>query len=151
MSLLKNVDGRVLDTKGKEEVLLQIGNLSRKPNSVIRSLDTSTLPEHIRQAIAPKKVHKSVPQETPQNGDRDYGELIIGGEPGIPYRFAHCCDPKPGDKVVGYVTKNALHIHRVTCSSVKRGSLDRLIPATWSNMPLQSTRLEVAINVKNKL
>lgn len=38
MSLLKVVDGRVLDTKGKEEVLLQIGNLSRKPSSLIRSI-----------------------------------------------------------------------------------------------------------------
>jgi guanosine-3',5'-bis(diphosphate) 3'-pyrophosphohydrolase len=47
MSLLKNVDGRVLDTKGKEEVLLQIGNLSRKPSSLVRAI-SDALPPPIR-------------------------------------------------------------------------------------------------------
>ena len=38
MSILKVLDGRELDTKGKEEILVQVGNLSRKPSSVIRAI-----------------------------------------------------------------------------------------------------------------
>ena len=38
LSLLKIIDGKTLDTEGRENVLVQLGNLSRKPSSVTRSI-----------------------------------------------------------------------------------------------------------------
>ncbi len=38
LSILRNVDDRILDTKEREDVLLQIGNLSRKPSSLVKSI-----------------------------------------------------------------------------------------------------------------
>jgi hypothetical protein len=36
LSILKNIDGKILDTKEKEDILVQIGNLSRKPVTIAR-------------------------------------------------------------------------------------------------------------------
>jgi (p)ppGpp synthase/HD superfamily hydrolase len=42
-------------------------------------------------------------------------------------------------------------VHKVTCASVKKGTLDRLLPATWSNQPVQKTRMRLEILVENKI
>ncbi len=71
MSLLKNVDGRVLDTKGKEEVLLQIGNLSRKPSSLVRAI-SDALPPPIRPTTdVPPGNDATIP--VPQKKQEEHG------------------------------------------------------------------------------
>ncbi len=44
-----------------------------------------------------------------------------------------------------------VNIHKVACASIKNGSLDRLIPANWSNIPVQSSKLRIEILVENRL
>lgn len=154
MTLLKNVDGRVLDTKGKEEVLLQIGNLSRKPSSLVRSISDALPPQLQKELlpVAPRVVnteHDTVTKKI--EPEHNFGELIIGGQKHIPHRFAECCHPQPGERVVGYVTRLGVNIHKVTCSSIKKGSLDRLIPTNWSNVPVQKTKMRLEVLVENKI
>lgn len=43
LSLLKYIDGRTLNTQEKEDVLVQLGNLSRKPSSILRALNDITI------------------------------------------------------------------------------------------------------------
>jgi GTP pyrophosphokinase len=62
LSLLKHVDDRTLDTKGKEEILLQIGNLSRKPSSLVRSIAESMSPQLQREFLPIQQ--KAEPVET---------------------------------------------------------------------------------------
>ncbi len=63
------------------------------------------------------------------------GVLVDGKEDGILYSYAKCCNPIPGDPVIGYITVGeGIKIHRKTCSnllnlSVKDGS--KLIPVQW--------------------
>ncbi len=147
LSILKNLDGRVLDAKGKEEVLLQVGNLSRRPASVIRSLREEWGLPHEKSETAPESKRKA---EAP-SGPSDASGLIIGGEKGIPYRIAHCCSPKPGDRVVGYSSRFGIAIHRVGCQSLKKGTFDRFIPASWEGAPAASMRLRVEMVFENRI
>jgi GTP diphosphokinase / guanosine-3',5'-bis(diphosphate) 3'-diphosphatase len=152
LSVLKRVDGRVLDMKWKEEILLQIGNLSRKPSSLIRSISAALPPP-----IADKKVMKlqEIPNEKPsqvhQDGIDEFGVIVIGGQKSIPHRMAACCSPKPWDRVVGYITKWVINIHKVGCSSIKKWSLDRLIPTSWANVWKEITRMRMEILVENRI
>ena len=57
----------------------------------------------------------------------------------------------PGDRVVGYVTRLGVKIHKLSCSSIKKGSLDRLIPANWSNIPSQKTKMRIEVMVENRI
>lgn len=80
MSLLKNVDDRILDTKGKEEILLQIGNLSRKPSVLVRSIADAMSPQLQKEFLPiPQKIQEFVvPDSKKIEVDDSYGELIIG-------------------------------------------------------------------------
>ena len=63
------------------------------------------------------------------------GILIEGDKTGILYSYAKCCNPIPGDPVIGYITVGeGIKIHRKTCSTLlniseKDGS--KLVPVQW--------------------
>ncbi len=64
------------------------------------------------------------------------GEVLIEGDhKGFAYSYAKCCNPIPGDHVIGYVTiGEGIKIHRKDCKNlinmVKTNS-ERLVPVTW--------------------
>ena len=50
------------------------------------------------------------------------GGIIVDGEGGCMVKFAKCCNPLPGDEVVGFVTKGyGISIHKKDCPNVIEG------------------------------
>ncbi len=63
---------------------------------------------------------------------RGSGGIIIDGEAGCQVKFAKCCNPLPGDKIVGFVTRGfGVSVHKADCPNViqSRGNEDNL--ARW--------------------
>ncbi len=64
------------------------------------------------------------------------GGVIIDGEPGCQIKFAKCCNPLPGDKIVGFVTRGfGVSVHKADCPNVLRSrnedNLARWVRAEW--------------------
>jgi GTP diphosphokinase / guanosine-3',5'-bis(diphosphate) 3'-diphosphatase len=64
------------------------------------------------------------------------GVMVDGKEKsGIMYSYAKCCNPIPGDPVIGYITiGEGIKIHRKTCTNLLRISekdASKLIPVQW--------------------
>jgi guanosine-3',5'-bis(diphosphate) 3'-pyrophosphohydrolase len=60
--------------------------------------------------------------------------VLVGGADNIMVRFARCCNPIPGDAIVGFVTRGrGISIHRVDCSNTPLFSEDeeRKIQVSW--------------------
>ncbi|MBE3577076.1 MAG: bifunctional (p)ppGpp synthetase/guanosine-3',5'-bis(diphosphate) 3'-pyrophosphohydrolase [Limnochordales bacterium] len=60
--------------------------------------------------------------------------VLVAGTDNLLVRFAHCCNPVPGDPIVGYVTRGrGVSIHRADCSILKEisDSNVRRIPVEW--------------------
>ncbi|MEE3381237.1 MAG: bifunctional (p)ppGpp synthetase/guanosine-3',5'-bis(diphosphate) 3'-pyrophosphohydrolase [Succiniclasticum sp.] len=61
--------------------------------------------------------------------------ILVKGEDGIMVKLARCCNPVPGDPVVGYITRgNGISVHRIDCPNVLSNNPEeqaRLIPVTW--------------------
>ncbi len=61
------------------------------------------------------------------------GSVTVKGMTGLLVRFAHCCNPVPGDKIVGFVSRGrGVIIHRADCPNVVGLEDDRLQPAEWT-------------------
>ena len=61
--------------------------------------------------------------------------VFVKGEDGMLVRFAHCCNPVPGDDIVGYITRGrGVSVHRRDCSNLKDGSMEgmRMIEVAWN-------------------
>ena len=61
--------------------------------------------------------------------------ILVKGEEGIMVKLARCCNPIPGDPVVGYITRGTgVSVHRADCINVLHASKDersRMIEVTW--------------------
>ncbi len=67
---------------------------------------------------------------------KDVGGILVDGkESGIMYSYAKCCNPIPGDPVIGYITVGeGLKIHRKTCVNLVNLSKDdssKLVTVGW--------------------
>ena len=65
------------------------------------------------------------------------GGVIVDGEEGCVTKFARCCNPLPGDPIVGFITRGyGVSIHKIDCPNVLAGQAnpeqrDRFITAHW--------------------
>jgi GTP pyrophosphokinase len=58
----------------------------------------------------------------------------IAGIEGLLYYIAGCCNPLPGESIIGVVTRNSrgISIHRQGCHNVENIPGERLIPVSWN-------------------
>jgi GTP pyrophosphokinase len=58
------------------------------------------------KTVAPKSMHKG-------------GGIVVDGAHGCQVKFARCCNPLPGDEVIGFITKGfGISIHKCDCPNV---------------------------------
>ena len=64
--------------------------------------------------------------------------VIVEGIDNCLTRLSHCCNPVPGDKIVGYITRGrGVAIHRADCinmihAQANSAELNRFIPVHWA-------------------
>ncbi|MBO5102404.1 MAG: bifunctional (p)ppGpp synthetase/guanosine-3',5'-bis(diphosphate) 3'-pyrophosphohydrolase [Clostridia bacterium] len=95
-----------------------------------------------------EKLHKDDTPQTPEeelskvkitqaNRRKSTGGVIIDGESGCAIKFARCCNPLPGDKIVGFVTRGfGVSVHKADCPNViqsrrNEDNLSRWVRAEW--------------------
>ena len=61
--------------------------------------------------------------------------VIVDGEEGCVVKFAKCCNPLPGDAIVGFITKGfGISVHKVDCPNIiydMEKKKDRLVTVEW--------------------
>ena len=76
--------------------------------------------------------------------------IVVKGLDNILIRFAKCCNPLPGDEIIGYITKGrGVAIHRADCPNANP-TIDsfrqRLVDVSWTNS--ESSKFEAEIQIK---
>lgn len=82
------------------------------------------------------------------------GGIIIEGEGGYQVKFAKCCNPLPGDTIIGFITRGfGVSIHKLDCNNVAESrkneeNLARWVNATWEKEEFNSSEnYEAAIQL----
>ncbi|WP_245922457.1 RelA/SpoT family protein [Alkalicoccus saliphilus] len=109
-------------------------NLRRQEEQV----EKQTLAEAVEEL---KPQHKS-------SSKTDSGVRVKGID-NLLIRLSRCCNPVPGDDIVGYITKGrGVSIHRSDCPNVQQEDVKaRLLPVEWDTRPQQSKNYDVDIEI----
>ena len=74
--------------------------------------------------------------------------VMVKGQPGMLVRFAKCCNPLPGEDIVGYITRGrGVSIHRADCSNLPdiASEPDRFVEVSWGSEAASSYHVELGI------
>ncbi len=80
----------------------------------------------------------SKPSRYERSAKTNAESVIIDSVEGCTVKFAKCCNPLPGDNIIGYITRGyGVSIHKYDCPNAKAGlsreeDKDRWVVASWS-------------------
>jgi GTP pyrophosphokinase len=116
---------------------LALGDIG--PNQVSRALH-----EH-QQTSKLAEVVKTTPKKYAIK--KNAGQFTVEGVGNLLTQLARCCQPVPGDEIIGYLTRGrGVSIHRASCASLQRLQNlheDRCLPVNWG----QSDKSRYLVNV----
>ena len=130
---LKDVSAQ-LRLENEENLMATIGYGGITLNSVMSKLvelykkeQKLTTTKDLSQLLAELKPRRSKAKSS-------HG-ILVKGEEGIMVKLARCCNPIPGDPVIGYITRGSgISVHRRDCPNVMSNNPEeqnRLIEVAW--------------------
>lgn len=123
---------KILVDKGNEEA----GSLALGAGD----MSTGKLPPMLTSVRRPKKheTHSS-------NG------VVVKGIDDVLVRLSRCCNPVPGDGILGFVTRGrGVSVHRADCPNAQdlMSEPERIIEVAWENEPSKSTSYQVEVLIE---
>ena len=118
-----------------ESLLAAIGHGGMKEGQVVNKLYDLYTEDHKRQ-LSSEEIIQQVQQTSPSIRPRGAaGSVVVKGVHDVSIRFSKCCNPVPGDDIVGFITRGrGISIHRKDCTNVLNvpdEERDRIIEASW--------------------
>jgi len=98
----------------------------------------------------PEEVEEIVLKKPIKDSKKTSSTVIVAGHNEIDVHFAKCCNPVPGDKIVGYITKGrGISVHRADCSNVLNlTDPNRIVEVEWNKYSTGSFTAEIHIKAR---
>ncbi|HEX6373380.1 MAG TPA: bifunctional (p)ppGpp synthetase/guanosine-3',5'-bis(diphosphate) 3'-pyrophosphohydrolase, partial [Longimicrobium sp.] len=104
---------RALNLDGAEDLFAALGRGDLGPSAVMRVL----WPETVEEAPRPPSAFERLVSRV--RGEQATAPLRVQGMSNLMVRYSQCCQPVPGDKVIGYVTRGrGVSVHRIDCPNI---------------------------------
>ena len=117
--------GQKLSFSTVDEMYAAVGCGAVSVNQVLLKL----IDFYRKEVPVPEKKFVNRPQKPTENA----GGVKIKGMEGLLVRFAGCCNPVPGDDIVGYVSRGrGITVHRRDCPNMRNEEPERLLEAEWT-------------------
>jgi len=127
--------------KNVEELLSAVGYSRITPKKLLNRLLPKPAEDEKPQAeAAHEEPHK------PLSTDK----VRIKGVDDVLVRYAQCCDPLPGDPIVGFITRGrGVTVHTADCPNVKNLEPERLMAISWEGQEDKPYPAKISIKARN--
>jgi guanosine-3',5'-bis(diphosphate) 3'-pyrophosphohydrolase len=98
--------------------------------------------------LVPDRVLDEVPKPFPtRSKSRSFHGVSVPGVDNVLVRFARCCNPVPGDEIIGYVTRGrGVSVHRLDCrnaSIILDNDEERAVEVCWDTKAGESYPVDI--------
>ena len=130
-----------------DDLLTQIGFSRFTPRKVLKRLYAIMHGEPMDE----RKVRERGSAETEEKKKPKGDGLKISGVDNVLVRFASCCNPLPGEPIVGYITRGrGVTVHRIDCHNVKNFEDERLLQVSWEGVEEKPYPAKIKVKCLNK-
>ncbi len=134
-SVLESVVDK-LGFKNVEDMFVGVGEGVISANQIILKLKTIIKePDKTPKEVTIKELKSEIKSGKSSKSGKTAKGIRVKDIDGVVIRFGKCCNPLPGDNVVGYITRGrGVSIHRTDCVNVKEyeaNEPERLVEAAW--------------------
>lgn len=140
--------------KDWESVLASIGHGGLKEGQVINKM-LEEYNKKVKREVTDATILSTVtenPKPVAVTGKKVRGGIVVKGMHDLSVRFSKCCNPVPGDEIVGFVTRGrGVSIHRTDCINminIPEEDRVRLIDAEWQQDEAESGKERYMTEIK---
>ncbi|HHP7236665.1 MAG TPA: RelA/SpoT family protein [Desulfobacterales bacterium] len=131
--------------KTVDDLIASVGYGKITPLQVVRRLTAKEEEEEKDVSIFNKLIGR-VRKKKPKGG------VVVKGVDDILIRFGKCCQPVPGDSIVGYITRGyGVTIHRTNCVNALKMNPERQIEVEWSNQFADTYPVKIRIRSHDRV
>ena len=135
-----------LGHKSTDDLLALIGTGKQSPRQIANKLlkEISVQQQGDKETTSPEKLLGMIPADStvlepiksrPSKTTRRTSGVIVKGLDDVLVRLSHCCNPVPGDEIIGFVTRGrGVTVHRANCPNAKSlmSTPERIIDVEWA-------------------
>lgn len=137
-----------------DELLAAIGGGDIRLNQMINYLQSKlnkpSAEEEDREALR-QLTQKSY---TPASSRKESGRVVVEGVGNLMHHIARCCQPIPGDDIVGFITQGrGISIHRADCDQLAElisHAPERIVDAVWGESYSSGYSLVVRVTANDR-
>ncbi len=124
-----------------------------------------TIP-HLVKTLQPPEIRKELEEQKPVEGEIAVGKQLasltarksgsagpvihIDGVDDVMVKISRCCNPVPGDSIMGFITNGrGISVHKTKCRNLLATDPQRWIDVEWSTNQESSHRVEIQVSAEN--
>jgi len=131
--------------KAVDDLIANVGYGKITPLQVLRKFVPKIDDEEVDVSIFDKLMGR-VRKKKPKAG------VLVKGVDDILIKFGKCCQPVPGDPIVGYITRGfGVTVHRTSCVNALRMNPERQIEVAWSEQVAETYPVKIRIISQDRM
>jgi GTP pyrophosphokinase len=144
---MKNVV-EIFGLKSLEDLIISVGYGKITPLQVVRKITPKTEEEQLQAAGLSKPTDAAAGDHQKKIGDG----VIVKGVEDILVRFGKCCQPVPGDAIIGFITRGfGVTVHRSNCANLIKTNPERLIEVDWAVKTTEFFPVKIVVRALDRM
>ncbi|NLY74153.1 MAG: bifunctional (p)ppGpp synthetase/guanosine-3',5'-bis(diphosphate) 3'-pyrophosphohydrolase [Firmicutes bacterium] len=125
-----------------DDLLAAIGDLKVTPSQVLGKLGGE------KEAVKPL-----ISEVDEKKRPRRQGQGVkVRGVENLLVRFSKCCNPVPGDQIIGFITRGkGVSIHRIDCPNILAENKERIIEVEWDQNVSGVYSVDIEIEAEDRV
>lgn len=137
-----------------EEMYIALGEGELLPSTVISKLRENIVKQPTEDQLN-KNIEEQIARSERQTKKKQSCGVTVKGLSNIMIRFARCCNPVPGDDIVGYITKGrGVSVHRKDCSnfrSIIERQNEKIVEVSWGTEKGAAYVAELEVKAEDRM
>ncbi len=117
-----------------DDLFVQVGAGKLWPKDIVKHISSIQIGGDEEEKLKEVDAYsKRLNQTARKKAHRD-NAVIVDGIDDMVVRMARCCNPIPGDPIIGYITRGrGVTVHTAACNRVEQGDLSRTTYVEWND------------------